>query len=604
MEASKMCFGPKTLPVIHNVPLCLKTNLSLFPGRLLQSQSLSSKKSTKHDLFCVKAKASGDLESTRPLTYFSPSYWGDHFLSVPIDGSQFEALEKEIESVFKPKVRDMLMSPQISDKERIRLIHLLISLGIAHYYENEIEEILNKAFGKLACLILDEDDLETMAIMFEVFRLYGHKMPCDVFDRFKGEDGKFKESLVGDVRGLLQLYEAAHLGAPSEDIMDEAISFVRYHLESLAGHETSSNLFKHVKNALYRARYHSVEIVVARQYISFYDQEEDHDETLLRFSKLNFNFCQMHYVKELKIVTRWWKELGITSKLPYSVRDRNVEVYLGSLGEFFEPRYSLERIVSAKLTLVLTVVDDTCDAYATLPEVKSLHDAFHRWDLHAMEELPRYMRIIYQSVFETVEDIDREMIARGRIGRLQLTIDEIKSLMIWYLGIAKWARSGQVPSFEDYMEIGIPSSALDDLASYNFISMDDCDQKQLNEWFYSKPKIFQALNALFRLRNDIVTFEQEMSRGEVANGVNCYMKQHGVTKEAAVEELRKMERENHNIMMEEFMMSKDVPRQILVRLVNIARVMDLFYKEGDGFGHPDQKLIHLLASLFLHPIPL
>lgn len=125
-----------------------------------------------------------------------------------------------------------------------------------------------------------------------------------MFERFKSEDGKFKESLVGDVRGLLQLYEAAHLGAPSEDIMDEALSFARYHLEPLAGTETSSNLFKHVENVLYRARYHSIEILVARQYISFYDQEEDQDETLLRFSKLNFNFCQMHYVKELKIVTR------------------------------------------------------------------------------------------------------------------------------------------------------------------------------------------------------------------------------------------------------------------------------------------------------------
>lgn len=80
----------------------------------------------------------------------------------------------------KPKVRDMLMSAHSSDKERIRLIHLLISLGIAHYYENEIEEILHQAFGRLACLILDEDDLETMAIMFEVFRLYGHKMSCGI----------------------------------------------------------------------------------------------------------------------------------------------------------------------------------------------------------------------------------------------------------------------------------------------------------------------------------------------------------------------------------------------------------------------------------------
>ena len=95
-----------------------------------------------------------------------------------------------------------------------------------------------------------------------------------------------------------------------------------------------------------------------------------------------------------------------------------------------------------------------------------------------------------------------------------------------------------------------------------------------------------------------------MSRGEVANGVNCYMKQHGITKEVAVQELKKMDRENYKILMEEFMTSTAVPRQILLRPLNILRVIDLFYKEGDGFGDPDQKLTHLLSYLFLHPIPL
>ncbi|KAL0857562.1 hypothetical protein Bca101_062716 [Brassica carinata] len=602
MEASKMCFGPKTLPNVHNGPLCHNTNLSFIPRRLLQNNTLSTKKPTKH-LLCVKAESSGNLDSTRPLTYFSPSTWGDYFLSVPVDDSEFEALQKEIESVMKPKVRDILMCPHSSDKEQIRIIHLLISLGIAHYYEREIEEILHQAFQILDDLISEEDDLETVAIMFEVFRLYGHKMSCDVFDRFKGEAGNFKESLAHDVRGMLQLYEAAHLGLPSEDITEDALAFTRHHLGSLNGQETSPNLFQQIQRALYRARYHSIEIVVARQYISFYNQEEGHDKILLKFAKLNFNFCQMHYIKELKIITKWWKELGMASKLSY-IRDRNVEFYFAVLGMFFEPRYSLGRIHATKLSMVMTVLDDTCDAYATLPEVISLHDAFQRWDLGAMEELPSYMRIIYQNVLETVEDIDREMKARGKFGSLQPTIDKTKSLVTLYLAIAKWARAGQVPSFEDYMKIGSSSPGLDDFAAFGFISMDDCDQKKLNEWFNSKPKIFEAVNTVFRLRNDIVTFEQEMSRGEVANGVNCYMKQHGVTKEAAVEELRKMELENYKIVVEEFVLSKAVPRQILVRVLNIARVIDSFYKEGDAFGHPDQKLKDIIACLFLHPIPL
>lgn len=124
----------------------------------------------------------------------------------------------------------------------------------------------------------------------------------DVFERFKGEDdGKFKESLVGDVRGMLQLYEASHLKATNEDIMEEARTFTRYHL---AVTDTHPSLSRHIQNALYIPRYHCVEIAVAREYISFYEQEEDYDKKLLKFAKLNFSYCQLHYVKELKAVTK------------------------------------------------------------------------------------------------------------------------------------------------------------------------------------------------------------------------------------------------------------------------------------------------------------
>jgi len=70
------------------------------------------------------------------------------------------------------------MSSHKTDKERICLIHLLICLGTFHYFEKEIEEILDQDFRKLDRLMANEDDLETTAIMFEVFRLYGHKISC------------------------------------------------------------------------------------------------------------------------------------------------------------------------------------------------------------------------------------------------------------------------------------------------------------------------------------------------------------------------------------------------------------------------------------------
>lgn len=59
--------------------------------------------------------------------------------------------------------------------------------------------------------------------------------------------------------------------------------------------------------------------------------------------------------------------------------------------------------------------------------------------------------------------------------------------------------------------------------------------------------------------------QREMKRGKVATGLNCYMKQHEVTKEEAVEELNKIATDYYKIIMEEFLTTTAVPRQVLVR---------------------------------------
>ncbi|KAH0883973.1 LOW QUALITY PROTEIN: hypothetical protein HID58_060069, partial [Brassica napus] len=314
---------------VHQVALYLNTSLSIFPR-----PSLALKPMTHH-LFCAKATTSADLKNSRPLKPFSPSVWGDHFLSVPLIGDEFDELEKGIKFMKPLRHAHVFMSSHSSDKERICLIQLLISLGISYHFGKEIEEIINLSFPKLDDIIAGEDDLETISIIFEVFRLYGHNMSsasgkrhAHVFmsshssdkericliqllislgisyhfgkeieeiinlsfpkldDIIAGEDdletisiifevfrlyghnmssvpsidsevkiySRFKETLARDVRGMLQSFQVAYLGTPSEDIMDEALSFTRNHLESLDDHNASSaispHLFMHIQNAL------------------------------------------------------------------------------------------------------------------------------------------------------------------------------------------------------------------------------------------------------------------------------------------------------------------------------------------------------------------
>jgi len=122
-----------------------------------------------------------------------------------------------------------------------------------------------------------------------------------VFKRFTGDDGKFERSLTEDAKGILSLYEAAHLGTTTDYILDEALEFTSSHLKSLlVGGMCRPHILRLIRNTLYLPQRWNMEAVIAREYISFYEQEEDHDKMLLRLAKLNFKLLQLHYIKELK----------------------------------------------------------------------------------------------------------------------------------------------------------------------------------------------------------------------------------------------------------------------------------------------------------------
>lgn len=123
----------------------------------------------------------------------------------------------------------------------------------------------------------------------------------DVFKRFTGDDGKLEESLMGDAKAILSLYEAAHLGTTTDHILDEVLKFTSSRLETLLASGTCPpHISRLIRNTLYLPQRWNMEAVVAREYISFYEEEEDHDKMLLRFAKINFKLLQMHYIKELK----------------------------------------------------------------------------------------------------------------------------------------------------------------------------------------------------------------------------------------------------------------------------------------------------------------
>lgn len=94
------------------------------------------------------------------------------------------------------------------------------------------------------------------------------------------------------------MYEAAHVQIHEEDILEEAVAFTTHHLTRMV-HQLQSPLQDKVKQALEHSLHTGAPILQARHYISIYEKNESRDELLLKLAKLNFNFLQNLYKKEL-----------------------------------------------------------------------------------------------------------------------------------------------------------------------------------------------------------------------------------------------------------------------------------------------------------------
>lgn len=171
----------------------------------------------------------------------------------------------------------------------------------------------------------------------------------------------------------------------------------------------------------------------------------------LQFSKLA-NF-------DLKLNFRWWRDLDFLKKLPY-IRERVVELYFWILvGVSYEPNFSTGRIFLSKIICLVTLVDDTFDAYGTFEELtifteavarfKTMHiymlrKAFHRlsmfqnvhinringffifrWDIGYIDALPEYMKFIFKTLIGVYSEAEEELSKEGRSYSIQYAIRSV-----------------------------------------------------------------------------------------------------------------------------------------------------------------------------------
>lgn len=91
----------------------------------------------------------------------------------------------------------------------------------------------------------------------------------------------------------------------------------------------------------------------------------------------------------------------------------------------------------------------------------------------------------------------------------------------------------------------------------------------------------------------------EKSRGQIATGIECYMRDYGVSTEEAMNKFQEMAEIAWKDVNEGILRPTPVSTEILTRILNLSRMIDVAYKNNqDGYTHPEKVVKpHIIALL-------
>ncbi|KAE8677054.1 (-)-alpha-terpineol synthase [Hibiscus syriacus] len=219
------------------------------------------------------------------------------------------------------------------------------------------------------------------------------------------------------------------------------------------------------------------------------------------------------------------------------------------------PQSGKSRRDQTKVNALITVIDDVYDVYGTLDELELFTDAIERWDINAIQKLPAYMKICYHALYNSVNEMAFDTLKEQGIDVLPFLKKVWTNLCKAYLLEAKWYYIGYKPTLQEYID---------------------------NAWLS-------------------ISYEQQ--RGDVPKSIQCYMHENEAPEEEAREHVKKLIEAAWKKINEEQMAKSPFSRTFIEIAMDLARVSQLMYQNGDGHAIEDGDSKDRVLSLFVHPIP-
>ncbi|WVZ95795.1 hypothetical protein U9M48_041515, partial [Paspalum notatum var. saurae] len=512
-------------------------------------------------------KDDGILLQLRGQFHKLPQYKGYH---------PFIAQMVERANALKEEVAKIIASSNVSSlHERLHIIDTLERLCLDHLFEHEIDAALQK----IVAADVRDYGLRTVALWYCLLRKHRYNVSSDVFVRFRDEEGGF---LTDNPTDLLGLFNAAHMRTHGDIILDEAIPFSGRRLEMMSPYLEGS-IAREVKSALEIPYPRRVRIYESKHYISAYEKDATVNDRVLQLAKLNSNIMQLHHQHELSIITRWWKDIQVESRLPFA-RDRVVECYLWMLGVYFEPHYSRGRIILTMTIAIIGLLDDIYDSYGTPKECEIFTKCIESWDTKGAHDLPECMKFALEKILDSYQTI-ANMLNQEEKCRMSYLRYFIEEQVRGYNTEVKMLQEGYIPkSIEEHLKISLITGGCPFLACASFIGMHDIATKDCFDWVSSIPKMVQSLSIILRIVDDIQSHGREQLIPHVASTIDSYMKEHNVSIDVACEKMHIIKEESWKDFNNEWLNPENTyPKQLLERIFNLARTMEFFYNQEDNF---------------------
>ncbi|WOL04903.1 bifunctional levopimaradiene synthase, chloroplastic-like [Canna indica] len=477
--------------------------------------------------------------------------------------------------------------------EKLQLVDLIQRLGIPRFFEPQIEEILNTTFKQW-------DEIHGLGgggrtvLAFRLLRLHGFSISAGVIENLEDESGKFYSFSTEShekITDMINLYKCSQTGFPSESkIMDKAQDFSVKQLRRVLSHGNPSllqqnNIRSEIKFALEYPRRYLLWRLESRSIIRQLWPSTGIKNKCLQLAKQDLEILQKVHKEETNEITKWWVGLGIPD-LEFA-RNSVLKSYFSVSVAIFEPQFAAFRAAFTKTACLTIVVDDLCDLPSNdFDSISRFVDAFKRWDASLLDDLPEHkvaLTCVQRTVIEQATESSK---AQGRdlFPFFKALWDD---LLLVFAKETEWRCKGQIPTWNEYMEIAYTSIAGIIILWTSVFLMGEMITDEVLSQVGKDSRFMYLVSLVARLANDLASLERETRDGKLVSAVNCYMREKpNCSKEGAIAAVQNLiESACRELELELFKSRGTVPECCSRAILNFARTTSFIYKRDDAFSN-------------------